>query len=177
MFFFVVSRNLIKKLIIKKISLILSFSETKIKEAFLVSIEKPVEFFVVSVGVFSSSSLLTAPQKVNFFLQNINLSLFTISIFWLISKTIEPFSRKIKNLKTILTKDLLDWLISAVKIIIFILGFSAVLEVWGIKVGPIIAGLGLFGVAVALGAQDLFKNLISGILVLVEKGLRKAMLL
>ena len=38
-----------------------------------------------------------------------------------------------------------------------------------IKIGPIIAGLGLFGVAVALGAQDLFKNLISGILVLVEK--------
>ena len=44
-----------------------------------------------------------------------------------------------------------------------------VLELWGIKIGPIIAGLGLFGVAVALGAQDLFKNLISGILVLVEK--------
>ena len=52
-------------------------------------------------------------------------------------------------------------------------GFSAVLEVWGIKVGPIIAGLGLFGVAVALGAQDLFKNLISGILVLVEKRFKK----
>ena len=27
----------------------------------------------------------------------------------------------------------------------------------GIRVGPVIAGLGLFGVAVALGAQDLFK--------------------
>ena len=52
---------------------------------------------------------------------------------------------------------------------IFILGTAAVLELWGIKIGPIIAGLGLFGVAVALGAQDLFKNLISGILVLVEK--------
>ena len=65
--FFIVSRNLIKKLMIKKISLILSFSEKKIKEAFLVSIEKPVEFFVVSVGVFASSSLLIASQKVNFF--------------------------------------------------------------------------------------------------------------
>ena len=32
-----------------------------------------------------------------------------------------------------------------------------------------IAGLGLFGVAVALGAQDLFKNLISGIMILMEK--------
>ena len=50
-----------------------------------------------------------------------------------------------------------------------ILGAAAVLELWGIKIGPIIAGLGLFGVAVALGAQDLFKNLISGILVLVER--------
>jgi MscS family membrane protein len=45
----------------------------------------------------------------------------------------------------------------------------AVLDVWGIKVGPVIAGLGLFGVAVALGAQDLFKNLISGIMILLEK--------
>ena len=32
-----------------------------------------------------------------------------------------------------------------------------------------IAGLGLLGVAVALGAQDLFKNLISGMLILFEK--------
>ena len=52
---------------------------------------------------------------------------------------------------------------------ILILGLAAVLEIWGIKIGPVIAGLGLFGVAVALGAQDLFKNLISGILVLVER--------
>ena len=29
--------------------------------------------------------------------------------------------------------------------------------------------MGLFGVAVALGAQDLFKNLISGIMILMEK--------
>ena len=73
----------------------------------------------------------------------------------------------------IFTKDLLEWILNAIKVLLFILGFSAVLELWGIKVGPVIAGLGLFGVAVALGAQDLFKNLISGILVLVEKRFKK----
>ena len=67
----------------------------------------------------------------------------------------------------------MEWIISALKVILFILGFSAVLEIWGIIVAPIIAGLGLFGVAVALGAQDLFKNLISGVLVLVEKRFKK----
>ena len=50
-----------------------------------------------------------------------------------------------------------------------VLGTVAILELWGIRVGPVIAGLGLFGVAVALGAQDLFKNLISGIMILMEK--------
>ena len=75
----------------------------------------------------------------------------------------------IKSVSDLLSKDLIDWIIKAIKVLIIILGAAAVLELWGIKIGPIIAGLGLFGVAVALGAQDLFKNLISGILVLVER--------
>ena len=75
----------------------------------------------------------------------------------------------LSGLDKLLTRELIGWIIKSLKILIFILGAAAVLELWGIKIGPIIAGLGLFGVAVALGAQDLFKNLISGILVLVEK--------
>ena len=74
-----------------------------------------------------------------------------------------------KSIEKILSRDLINWMANATKILIVIIGASSVLELWGIKVGPIIAGLGLFGVAVALGAQDLFKNLISGILVLVER--------
>ena len=81
-----------------------------------------------------------------------------------------------KGINKVLSKDLIEWFVAAIKFILIVLGFSAVLELWGIKVAPIIAGLGLFGVAIALGAQDLFKNLISGILVLVEKGLKRVML-
>ena len=77
--------------------------------------------------------------------------------FWFIGLSIQPLFLKSKNIETVLTKDLLEWIINAIKIILFILGLSAVLEIWGIKIAPIIAGLGLFGVAVALGAQDLFK--------------------
>ena len=90
-------------------------------------------------------------------------------IFWLIHQLIEPISFLIKKIEDLLSKDLLNWMISASKVFIIVIGFAGVLELWGIKIGPIIAGLGLFGVAVALGAQDLFKNLISGILVLIEK--------
>ena len=89
-------------------------------------------------------------------------------IFWIIHQIIEPVSYILSGLDKILTRELIGWIIKSLKILIFILGAAAVL-VMGDKIGPIIAGPGLFGVAVALGAQDLFKNLISGILVLVEK--------
>ena len=64
---------------------------------------------------------------------------------------------------------MLAWLIKAINVALIFIGTATVLEIWGIKIGPIIAGLGLFGVAVALGAQDLFKNLIAGILIIAER--------
>ena len=66
------------------------------------------------------------------------------------------------------TKSFFVWFSKSLKFLIIFLAIVAVLETWGIKIGPVIAGLGLFGVAVALGAQDLFKNLISGILIILE---------
>ena len=64
---------------------------------------------------------------------------------------------------------MVDWLEKAIRLALVFIGAATILEIWGIRIGPIIAGLGLFGVAVALGAQDLFKNLISGILILAER--------
>jgi MscS family membrane protein len=116
---------------------------------------------------------LNSSDNLNIFLSKLNASIFTVFIFWIISQLIHPFFSNLKNIEKILTKDLIEWLIDAMRIVVLILGFCAVLELWGIRVGAIIAGLGLLGVAVALGAQDLFKNLISGILVLVEKRFKK----
>ena len=106
--------------------------------------------------------------KMSVFVDNVNRSLITILIFWLIHQIVEPITYLIR-IEELLSKDLLNWVIKANKILIIFFGFAATLDIWGIKIAPIIAGLGLFGVAVALGAQDLFKNLISGVLVLVEK--------
>ena len=118
------------------------------------------------LGFFVSTSYLTVDSGM---VDTINRSLITVLIFWTFHQVVGPFSAVIKSAGGLISKDLINWIIKAIKILILILGFAAVLDLWGIKIGPIIAGLGLFGVAVALGAQDLFKNLISGILVLVER--------
>ena len=166
-------RNLIRMFIRKKLNYLL-LSKTKVEKSLMLdSFDNLINFFIFSLAFFILTISLNANENIDKTFETINLSLFTILIFWFLQKFILPLIQGIKNIEKVLSKDLVEWIVKALRVLVFILGFSAVLELWGIKVGAIIAGLGLFGVAVALGAQDLFKNLISGILVLVEKRFKK----
>ena len=166
---FLLFRGLISKVIISRLKKIAKKTTNKLDDSFVEAMEGPARFFPIVIGFFIASYYLEFSPESQSFIDNVNKSLITVLIFWLIHQFIQPVTYLLGGLEKLLTKELIGWIIKALKILIFILGAAAVLELWGIKIGPIIAGLGLFGVAVALGAQDLFKNLISGILVLVEK--------
>ena len=168
-FIFLIFRGLISKLIIKKLEVISKRTTNKLDDTFVKAMEGPARFLPLVLGFFFASYYMSFGDETRSFIENINRTLITILLFWVIHQIIEPISYILSGLDKLLTRELIGWIIKSLKILIFILGAAAVLELWGIKIGPIIAGLGLFGVAVALGAQDLFKNLISGILVLVEK--------
>ncbi len=166
---FLFLRGIFSKFVIKRLEKYVSKTSNNFDNSLVRSMEGPAKFFPIVFGFFVASSYLSIENRAAEFLDTINRSLITILIFWTFHQIIGPLSVVIKSVGDLISKDLINWIIKAIKVLIFILGLAAVLELWGIKIGPIIAGLGLFGVAVALGAQDLFKNLISGILVLIER--------
>ncbi len=166
---FLLFRGFISKIIINRLKKIAKKTTNKLDDTFVQAMEGPARFFPIVIGFFIASYYLEFSPESQSFIDNVNKSLITVLIFWLIHQFIQPVTYLLGGLEKLLTKELIGWIVKAFKILVIILGAAAVLELWGIKIGPIIAGLGLFGVAVALGAQDLFKNLISGILVLVEK--------
>ena len=167
--FFYVLRRLFARFLIIRLNKIVLKSANKIDDTIIEVIEGPLKFLPVVIGFFIASSYIDFSSDVQSFIDLLNRSLITIFIFWLLHQLIVPFSFLIKKFEEKISKPLVDWTLRGLKILIFILGVVAILELWGIKVGPVIAGLGLFGVAVALGAQDLFKNLISGIMILMER--------
>ena len=166
---FLLLRGLISSFILKRLENYVAKTSNKFDDALVEAAKGPVKFLPIVLGIFVASSYMEFDGKMLIFIDNINRSLITILIFWLIHQIVEPLTYLIRRVEELLSKDLLNWVVKANKILIIFFGFAATLDIWGIKIAPIIAGLGLFGVAVALGAQDLFKNLISGILVLVEK--------
>ncbi len=168
-FIFLIFRGIISKVIIKRLKAIAKKTTNKLDDTFVNAMEGPARFLPIVLGFFIASYYMSFGDDGRAVVDTINRTLITILIFWVIHQIIEPISYILSGLDKMLTRELIGWIIKSLKILVFILGLAAVLELWGIKIGPIIAGLGLFGVAVALGAQDLFKNLISGILVLVEK--------
>ena len=167
--FFYVLRRLFARFLINRLSKIVLKSDNKLDDTIIEVIEGPLKFLPVVIGFFIASSYIKFSIDVQSFIDLINRSLITIFIFWLLHQLVLPFSFLIKKFEEKISKPLVDWTLRGLKSLIFILGVVAILELWGIKVGPVIAGLGLFGVAVALGAQDLFKNLISGIMILMER--------
>ncbi len=166
---FYLLRRLIARFILNRLSKIVTKTSTKIDDTVIEVLDGPLKFFPVVIGFFVASSYLNLSEQKQDFLDLLNRSLITIFIFWLLHQLIVPFSFVIKNFESKISKPLVDWTLKGLKILVIVLGTVAILELWGIRVGPVIAGLGLFGVAVALGAQDLFKNLISGIMILMEK--------
>ena len=171
-FIFLIFRGIISKVVIKRLKDIAKRTTNKLDDSFVAAMEGPARFLPIVIGFFIASYYMSFSEDSRAIVDTINRTLITILIFWIMHQVIEPISYILSGLNKILTKELIGWITKSLKILIFILGLAAVLELWGIKIGPIIAGLGLFGIAVALGAQDLFKNLISGILVLVEKSFK-----
>ena len=94
---------------------------------------------------------------------------FTMVLFWIIYSSISPIGELLIKSNNRLQKSLLRWTLRVLKVVVVFIGASAILEMWGIQVGGILAGLGILGAAVALSMQDLFKNLIAGFLILSER--------
>jgi small-conductance mechanosensitive channel len=57
---------------------------------------------------------------------------------------------------------------SVLNTLIFIIAISMILSEFGLNLGPIIASAGVFGVAIGLGAQTIVRDVLCGVLMLME---------
>ena len=172
-FAFLLLRGLITRFIIGALRLKVSKTRTLLDDELLSALEEPIRLAPIILGAFLALQFLNLEDRFQDIADKLIRSLITAAIFWALYRAIKPLSNLLTRLERIFTAVMMDWLVKAVKILIAFVGIAAVLEIWGIQVGPILAGLGLFGVAVALGAQDLFKNLIAGILIIAERRFNK----
>ena len=170
---FLLLRGLLTRFVLDWLKMLAKRTRSHLDDEIIAALREPIRLIPVALGAFFAFEHLALEDTFKNIGDNIVRSLIAFVIFWGFWRVVQPASRGLRQLERVFTQELVDWLVKAVKVAVVLVGAATILQIWGIQVGPIIAGAGLFGVAVALGAQDLFKNLISGILILGEKRFRK----
>tara|TARA_R100001143_G_scaffold7788_1_gene9958 strand:- start:48109 stop:49470 length:1362 start_codon:yes stop_codon:yes gene_type:complete len=166
---FLIFRQFFSRFILRRVAKIVASSSNKLDDTLATALSEPVRFIPAVIGIFFATEYLDLSGTPQVMATSLNRSLIVFVVFWTLYRMVDPLSFLLGKIERVFTSAMVDWLIKAIKLLVALIGIATILEIWGIQVAPIIAGLGLFGVAVALGAQDLFKNLIAGILILVEK--------
>lgn len=146
-----------------------SGSESKIDDKLVKAIATPLRIIPLVAGIYASIQVLDVDPTVELYASRVMQSIITLTIFWSLSRAARVLEYVLSDVKRSLSGPAVDWMIKALQFILVALGLGAVAQQWGIAVAPLLAGLGVFGIAVGLGAQDLFRNLISGLLIIGEK--------
>ncbi len=166
---FLLIRGLFSKYILARLHRWTAKTDTHMDNKVIEALIPPIRFIPVILGVFFAAQYSGLDETLNSFFTSLMRSLIAFTIFWALHRALEPMSHMMRGLEKMLSKTMVAWLFKVIKVLVFFIGGAVILEIWGIKVGPMLAGLGLFGAAVALGAQDMFKNMIAGITIIAEK--------
>lgn len=148
-------------------------TRTRVDDALIEALSEPLKLVFVIVGLALAIRALPMAEPAQAIADRLIRSLVAIAVFWALHRVARSLHVLLEPMKDILLPAAVDWIVKSLQVIFLLVGAAAVLEIWGVRVAPLLAGLGIFGVAVALGAQDLFKNLIAGIAVLMERRFRK----
>lgn len=166
---FLVVRRLFARFVISWLKRLAARTATELDDRTIDALDKPLRFVPIVFGFFFATEVLQLEGSFDLIAAKLTRSLVTLTLFWGIISLVEPLSFLMGRLKDLFSETMVSWFVKAIKILFIFIAATAILDVWGIKIGPILAGLGLFGLAGALAAQDLLKNLLSGVLILAER--------
>jgi MscS family membrane protein len=172
-FFFLLLRKLFATLIIKVLHPFTKQTKTYYDERILSALKGPLTFVFIIIGLRLSTALLFLNSD---FVNHLISSLITYNVFWAIYEltialrgVIYHFTSK-ANAE--LSYEVGNFILAIIRSIVIAIGFGSLLQVWGINVAGLVAGLGIGGLAFALAAKDTAANLFGSIALLFDKSIR-----
>ena len=172
----VVARILVS-LIFNSIKQFTSKTKTNIDDIIMKRATTPLTIIIFLFAIKIPLNELPLPIGVEIMLSQIIFS-FVVIIFGYLSyilfdvivvKSWETFAKKTK---TNLDQSLTSLIHTILRMTIIILTLLYILDIWGIEIGPLLAGLGIAGIAVALALQPVLANVFSGISMILDKSLK-----
>lgn len=162
---------IVRKILFKRLSRWAEHAKSEIDNTIVKAIKGPSIIWYWMLAIYIALETSKLPEDIISVLWKIILAVIIASVTIVLANIstglIKIYSRKIETALPItsLTQNI-------TRIIIFIIGFLIVLNSLGISITPILAALGVGGLAVALALQDTLSNLFAGFHIIVAKQIR-----
>ncbi|MBR9699151.1 mechanosensitive ion channel family protein [Candidatus Woesearchaeota archaeon] len=152
-------------------------TKTEVDNLIVQGTKKPLAVLVLLFGARLGTEALQYPEAFTGAIQQIITSLIVIVIarilVVILNVIIDQWGKKlVSKTKSSLDDDILVMFHRFVKVVIYLLAIIYILGIWGIQVGPLLASLGVAGIAVAFALQSTLGNIFGGISLILDKAVR-----
>jgi len=142
-------RGFVISVILNSLGKLAESTESNIDDEILNALKKPLGLVPITVALYICTLILPISGIVGDIATNIVRAFVIFTIFSALSSAVKPIFEALST-SSWLTASMQMWLERASRFIVWVIGIAIILDIFGIQIGPLVAGLGLFSVAVAL---------------------------
>ena len=151
-------------------------TETKMDDLIVYSLGSPLTILAFFIPLYFAiqHAIFVYPQYQWITDSKVLLAMYILVGTWIIATFVDGFLRTYglalaETTETDLDDRIIEILQKIAKYLIWFTGLLYVLTLFEINITPLIAGAGIFGIAIALAAQDLFSNFFGGAVIITDQ--------
>ena len=151
-------------------------TKTTLDDEILKKASMPLTFLALLAGIRFGIGEINIEESLSTTIEGVILSLMivfgSILVYYIIDALVtigyKDFGKKVRGK---VNESLLQFFHSMLKIAIIFVMFLVILSSWGIEIGPLLAGLGVAGIAIAFALQSTLSNVFGGISMLLDRSI------
>ena len=166
-------RKIFTSIIMGTLQKLAKYSDNYYDDRVISALKAPIRFTFVLVAIHLFFLIIFKETQT---IRNILNTLVVYNIFWAIlaiTEALRELSHQFAGrFSSDLSKEVGNFILTILKILIVGVGLGAMLQVWGINITALVASLGIGGLAFALAAKDAASNLFGSFSLLADKSIR-----
>jgi MscS family membrane protein len=170
---FLLFRKFFTLIVLTTLQKLAQYTTTYYDDRVISALKAPIRFAFIIIAMHLFFLIIFKETE---FIKNILNTLIVYDVFWAIlsvTEALRGLAHKFAGrFSSDLSKEVGNFILTILKILISGVGLGAVLQVWGINVTALVASLGIGGLAFALAAKDAASNLFGSFSLLADQSIR-----
>ncbi len=151
-------------------------TKTNLDDVILRKISAPLTFLALLAGVRFALGELNLEEGLSGTVEGVILTLMvvfgSVLVYYVVDALVtigyHDFGKRVRGK---VNESLLQFFHSMLVIVVIVGAFLVILASWGVEIGPLLAGLGVAGIAIAFALQSTLANVFGGISMLLDRSI------